>query len=85
MYIGRDVVKCRLAHTPIEAIIAKENLSSRPDWERLDLRKILQRDQVVVGRIIALKVDEDLGQKVFHLELTTRSKDLEDVLRWEKM
>jgi hypothetical protein len=46
IYIGRDEVKLRLAHTPIEAVIKRENLSSRADVERMDLRNVLQRDQV---------------------------------------
>jgi hypothetical protein len=51
IWVGRDQVKCRLAHTPIEAVIDRANLSSRPEVQQCHhLRDMgYARDQVRKG------------------------------------
>ena len=46
VWVGRDEVKCRLSHAPIEATIQRQHLSSRTDMQSANLRDCIQRDQV---------------------------------------
>ena len=84
-WVGRDEVKCRLAHTPIEAVVRRENLTSRADGDRQDLRTVIQRDQAIMGRILALRFEESQrdGTKHHVLELTTKGDVLKDISFWE--
>ncbi|GAX85636.1 hypothetical protein CEUSTIGMA_g13051.t1 [Chlamydomonas eustigma] len=83
-WVGRDEIKCRLAHTPIEAVIHRDNLSSKIT-SFSDLRNHFQRDQAVTGRIMVLKAEESQrdGSKHHILELNTRGDYLADVDFWE--
>ncbi|KAG1668310.1 hypothetical protein FOA52_011207 [Chlamydomonas sp. UWO 241] len=88
VYVGRDEIKCRLAHTPIEAKILRDNLSSRTDMDRIDLRNVLERDQVVRGRIVRLQFIEAKesrdGLDHYVLEITTKTTDMENIDMWER-
>eukprot|EP00798_Chlamydomonas_sp_ICE-L_P017811 gene17811-24189_t len=85
VYVGRDEVKCRLSHSPIEAIILREFLSSRPEMDHANLKDHIQRDQTLLARIMKFGSEEGRdGTKHFVVSLDASGDSLKDTAKWEE-